>query len=217
MEYVKICGLKHHEHAQLCIEHGADAVGFIYKVPSSPRNLKKKDLEILLKEINNEIATVIVLKPSNVNELEEIMNCFDATFFQIHINFDVNALTHLKMNLRKKIILALRVTQANKKDVIKKINNFHDQFHAILIDNSEGCGNELDLNTVKEILKNCNKSKVIVAGGITVQNIEHILNVLKPYGIDASSSLEFEKGVKDPLKIKEFLEKIKEIKNDLRG
>ncbi|KKL19945.1 hypothetical protein LCGC14_2460410, partial [marine sediment metagenome] len=34
MEYVKICGLKKYDHVQICIENGADAVGFLYNVPS---------------------------------------------------------------------------------------------------------------------------------------------------------------------------------------
>ncbi|MHA2128418.1 MAG: hypothetical protein ACW99L_00465 [Promethearchaeota archaeon] len=48
MEYVKICGLKRYEHVLLCIEYGADAVGFIYNVPESPRNLQTMELKTLL-------------------------------------------------------------------------------------------------------------------------------------------------------------------------
>ena len=84
MEYVKICGLKKYENVQLCIEHGADAVGFIYNVPSSPRNMQKLELTTLLKLIKNKISTVLVLKPSNVQELKEIINTLDSTYFQIH-------------------------------------------------------------------------------------------------------------------------------------
>ncbi|KKK41508.1 hypothetical protein LCGC14_0491910 [marine sediment metagenome] len=212
MEYVKICGLKKYDHVQLCIEHGADAVGFIYNIPSSPRNMKKLELTTLLKLIKTKISTVIVLKPSNVQELKELINTLDATYFQIHPDFDNSEFEKLSKKLKKKIILAFTVNQANKESVIKFINSFRNQFFAFLIDNSEGEGNKLDLNIIQEILKNNLKTRIIVAGGITIENIEEIVNVLEPYGIDISSSLEMKKGVKDPERIKNFLIKINELK-----
>ena len=211
MEYVKICGLKQYEHVQLCIDKGASAVGFIYKVPTSPRNLQTSELKYLLTEIGNKILTVVVLKPASILELKEIMNDIPASYFQVHIDFDVQELNTLSSEYKNKIILVLKVNNSNKQLVIEQINDFKSQFFAFLIDNSEGYGNELDLELVKEVLKRSNGARVIVAGGINVENVEKILDDLKPYGIDASSSLESEKGVKNPSKIKEFLDKIKKI------
>lgn len=211
MKYVKICGLKQYDHVQLCIDNGASAVGFIYKVPTSPRNLQTSELKNLLTEIGNKILTVVVLKPASILELKEIMNDIPASYFQVHIDFDVLELNTLSSEYKNKIILVLKVNHTNKQLVIEQINDFKSQFFAFLIDNSEGYGNELDLELVKEVLKRSNGARVIVAGGINVENVEKILDDLKPYGIDASSSLESEKGVKNPSKIKEFLDKIKKI------
>lgn len=211
MQYVKICGLKQYDHVQLCIDYGASAVGFIYRVPSSPRNLTSTEIKHLLSEIGNKILTVVVFKPVTILELVEVMNDIPASFFQIHIRFDIKELSMLSNEYKSKIILALKVNQANKQLVIEQINDLKGQFFAFLIDNSEGYGNELDLEIVKEVLKKTTGAGVIVAGGINVENVENILDALKPYGIDASSSLESEKGVKNPSKIKEFLEIIKKI------
>jgi phosphoribosylanthranilate isomerase len=211
MKYVKICGLKQYDHVQLCIDNGASAVGFIYKVPTSPRNLQTSELKNLLTEIGNKILTVVVLKPASILELKEIMNDIPASYFQVHIDFDVLELNTLSSEYKNKIILVLKVNHTNKQLVIEQINDFKSQFFAFLIDNSEGYGNELDLELVKEVLKRSNGARVIVAGGINVENVEKILDDLKPYGIDASSSLESEKGVKNSSKIKEFLDKIKKI------
>ena len=215
MEYIKICGLKQYEHVLLCIKYGADAVGFIYNVPESPRNLQKIELQSLLKKINNKILTVIVLKPSSVLEVEEVINDINASYFQIHANFDVVELEKLSKEHKKKVILALKVNNANKDSMLKQINNFKRQFFAILIDNSEGRGKVLDFELVKEILKENSGTNLIVAGGINIENVEEIINVLKPYGIDISSSLESEEGVKDPYRIKYILIKINELKNKM--
>ena len=114
MEYVKICGLKEYEHIELCIDNGADAVGFIYNVPSSPRNLQKSELKSLLIKIAKRILTIIVVKPSSIFELKELMNDIDANYFQIHINFDFQELDKLSNEYKEKIILALKVNQTNK-------------------------------------------------------------------------------------------------------
>lgn len=215
IEYVKICGLKKYEHVLLCIENGADAVGFMYDVPESPRNLQNMELKALLKKIKNKISTVIVLKPSSIHELEEIIDDFDASYFQIHINFDENELEKLSLEHKRKVILALKVNQANKDSTMKLINNLNNKVFAFLIDNSEGQGNELDFEIVKKIIRQNSDKRIIVAGGISIENVGEVIDVLKPYGIDISSSLEFEVGVKDPNRIKFILTKINNLKKNL--
>ena len=211
MEYVKICGLKQYDHVQLCMDNGASAVGFIYKVPSSPRNLTSIELKNILSEIGNKILTVVVFKPSSIPELIEVMNDIPASLYQIHASFDYKELSRLSNYRKNKIILALKVTPTNQQLIIDQINDLKSQFFAFLIDNSEGHGNEFDIELVKNIFKNTNGTRVIVAGGINVNNVERIIDVIKPYGIDVSSSLESERGMKNPLKIKEFLDKVKQI------
>ena len=215
MEYVKVCGLKQYEHVLLCIEYGADAIGFIYNVTESPRNLQKIELKTLLKKITHKISTVIVLKPSSVLELEEVINDINASYFQIHANFDVIELEKLSKEHKKKVILALKVNKANKDSMLKLINKFNGQFFAFLIDNSEGQGRVLDFELVKEIMEKTSEANLIVAGGISIKIVEEVVNVLKPFGIDISSSLESGEGIKDPVKIENILSKINKLKKNM--
>ena len=83
MEYIKVCGLKEIKHVELCIDNEVNAIGFIYNVPSSPRNLEKSELMNILKEIPKKILTVVVFKPQNILELENIMNEIDVDLYQI--------------------------------------------------------------------------------------------------------------------------------------
>jgi len=213
MEYIKICGLKRLEEINLCAKNGATAIGFIYNVPSSPRNLEKSEIDRLLKAIEHKIATVVVSKPRDRTELQTLVNTVNVDYYQIHSNFNQEVLSSLPEPLKKRIILALKLNQDNKEEIVQKINEIHDQFFAILIDNSEGLGNKLDFALVKELIELTKNARVILAGGIGMENIESILKELNPYGIDVSSSLESERGIKDPLKIKTFLHKVKEITN----
>jgi len=215
MEYVKICGLKNFEDIKLCINNGANAVGFICNVPESPRNLDKTEIIELLNEIPKDIRTVLVSKPKNTSEVAEIMNQIEADLYQVHISFNIRSLDRFSTEIKRKLIIALKVDEENKSSVIQKINLSFNQFFAFLLDSSEGQGIEFDYDLVLEILKKTNGTKVILAGGISIGNVENIIKILKPFGIDVSSSLESEKGIKDPKKMKKFLEKLIEIKQEI--
>ncbi len=213
MDYVKICGIKNYSDAKLCIDCGADAIGFIYNVPQSPRNLEKDQLLSLLKMINKQIITVLVIKTNNLEEIKKYNQQFNSNFIQVHSNLEINKLDNLPTELKKKIIIGLRVDYSNKNSIISKINNDHSHFFAYLLDNSEGHGNQCNFSIIKEVIENTNNKRIILAGGINIDNIEKIIMEINPYGIDLSSSLESKKGVKDQNKIIDFLQKINLIKN----
>ena len=215
MEYVKICGLKNFEDIKFCIKNGANAVGFICNVPKSPRNLREAEINQLLKKIPRKIRTVLVFKPKNASEVVEIMNKIEANLYQVHCRFNIRSLDRFSSEIKRKLIIALKVDEGNKSSVIQKINLSFNQFFAFLLDSSEGQGIEFDYDLVLEILKKTYGTKVILAGGISIDNVENIIKILKPFGIDVSSSLESEKGIKDPKKIKNFLEKLIKIKQEI--
>lgn len=215
MEYVKICGLKTYNNIQLSINHGATAVGFIYDVPESPRNLEKSEIKKLIKNIPKECRTVLVFKPKNIHEIKKIGDHLKADLYQIHGNFNNKELEEISENFKKKIIVATKLNRSNTNSVFNLIKHFQDRFFAFLIDNSEGHGKDLDFEKVQEILKNRGKARIILAGGISIENVTDIVKKLDPYGIDVSSSLEIKKGVKDPSKIIQFLDKVNDLKQRL--
>lgn len=215
MEYVKVCGLKTYNNIQLSINHGATAVGFIYDVLESPRNLGESKINMLIKNIPKDIKTVLVFKPKNIIKIRKVVNKINTNLYQIHGNFDNKELERIPENLKKRIIVATKLNRRNINSVFNLINQFQDRFFAFLIDNSEGHGKDLDFDIVQEILKNRGKARIILAGGINIENVTDIVKKLNPYGIDVSSSLEIEKGVKDPYKITQFLDKVNYLKQKL--
>lgn len=214
MEYVKICGLKELKDVKLCYNHGADAVGFVYKVPSSPRNLDRSQLIELLEKLPNHIKKVIVFKPKDLTELKNTIREIRADYYQIHTNFNLCRLLMLPLKMRKKVIVGLKINKGNLNYVIHLINKLNNHIHAFLIDNSEGHGKKFDQDLINEFYQKIKGAKFILAGGIDIHNVEDIIKTFKPYGIDVSSAVESEtaRGVKDPSKIIDFLKKVNYIK-----
>ncbi len=215
MEYVKICGLKTIDNIRLCTEKNVIAVGFIYNIPDSPRNLNKGEINQLLKQIPREVRTVLVFKPKSISELEEIIKKIETNLYQVHCKFNIRSLDRLSNDIKRKLIVALKINSENKSLIIKEINLRPNQFFAYLLDSSEGQGIRFDYDLILEVLNKTYGTNVILAGGISLDNLERIINILNPFGIDVSSSLESEKGLKDPEKIKTFIEKIIEIKQEM--
>ena len=216
LEYIKICGLKKLEEIELSINKGANAVGFIYNVFDSPRNLKKAEILKLLNDIPNKVFSVIVFKPENLQEIQITTNEINAGLYQIHTKMEISELNLISTDLKKKIILAYKLNQKNKNQVVNIVRKYNDQFFAFLIDNSEGKGNIFDLKLVKEFLDECNGARIILAGGIDISNIKSIIKTLNPFGIDVSSSLESIKGIKNPKKIRKLLHKIEKVNKTKR-
>ena len=204
MEYVKICGLKNIDNIKLCNNKNVTAVGFIYNVPESPRNLKEVELNHLLLMVPKEIRTVLVFKPKKASDIMMIVKKLDTELYQVHCNFDIKFLERIPNDIKRRLIVALKVNSGNKESIIQNINLGYKQFYAFLLDGSEGHGIGFNYDLTKEILKKTNGAKIILAGGISISNVEYIIKTLKPFGIDISSSLEIEKGIKDSEKIKNF-------------
>jgi phosphoribosylanthranilate isomerase len=211
MEYIKICGLKRYQDVQICEKHGGNPVGFVYNVPSSPRNLEKSEINTLVKKIDHKILSVAVSKLNTISELSKFMKDVNTDYYQIHGRFAQKELMGLPATIKEKIIIALKVDSSNIQEIIQTIQTLKGQFFAFLIDNSEGKGTALNIRFVKDLLSKSGTNRIILAGGINIENVKEIID-LNPYGIDVSSSLESKKGVKDPSKIIQFLKKVNKIK-----
>lgn len=217
MEYVKICGLKSKTEVDTCLQFGADAVGFIYNVPSSPRNLNKMQINSLLKNIDRKIKTVIVIKPREMKEIFDIMNDLPADYYQIHMDFKKINLEDLSEELVRKLIIGMRVNPQNIEKIMEFIKEHNNTCYTYLLDSSEGHAKVPNLKLYERIINEVNGTRIIIAGGINEENVGAIIKKLDPYGIDASSSLESVRGTKDLEKIKKFLEKIQKLREEERN
>lgn len=212
MEYVKICGIQQAENLKVCIKNGANAVGFVYNVLTSPRNLSKREIINLVKESNEKIKTVCVIKAKSLNDIIRIDKEINTDLIQVHSKLDFSELTQLPKDLKEKLIISKPLNHSLKEELIQ----YKKDFYAFLIDSSEGSGKKFNIPTMRSFLIDLKDIKIILAGGINQNNIKKILEELNPYGIDLSSSLETRKGVKNKKKIRKFLKIFNKIKKGLK-
>ena len=202
---VKICGLTTADQVKTCINNGANYCGFILNYPKSHRYIqfaKAKELTNI-KKINTKYVGVLV-NPKN-SELEKFSK-LNIDYFQIYGNFHHKSILEIRNKFKKKIIVALQVK--NRRDVMgyKEFQSVAD----IILWDSSGLEKSLkwNFNWIKSVPKNVVK---MIAGNINSQKLEKISKLADI--VDVSGALETNK-VKDILKIKKFLNKIKKINNE---
>ena len=204
----KICGIKNEDTLICCEDNSVDFFGMIF-YSKSPRNISIEDASNLQKKSENlNINGVGVFVNKNINEIEDIIKKVRLKYVQLHGSEDEEYIKTLK-RIGVKVIKSISISNINDLRNVS-IYNSSDYF---LFDykpmkNELPGGNSKSFNW--NILKNLNTNKPwFLSGGINIKNIQEILNDVRPFGIDLSSGVEKELGIKDNHIINNFIDKLK--------
>jgi len=209
---VKICGIASLEDLEVAIEAGADAVGFIVDVSQSPRKLSIRKARDLIRATPVFVETVTVTVPRNLNGLEKICNALDPDIIQVHGS------TLLLKEIRERLLdrRLIGAVHAESDLVIDKALEVAKTFDAILMDSHipgryGGTGKTHDWKLSRRVRDAIYPKPLILAGGLTPENVEEAIGLVKPYAADVSSGVESHPGVKDRSKVFEFIKRAKQV------
>lgn len=208
MPKVKICGITDPEQAKQIALAGADYIGVVL-FPRSPRFIDIEKVKEIKGVIFDKAKLVAVVVNPDINLCNQLLDIVD--FIQFHGEEDIGFIQKFP---KDRVIKAFRIK--SEKD-IEEIKPFIEKGYLILIDAYKegeygGTGDSIDLGIINKI---CSMyDKVIVAGGLSIENVRKVINVAKPYGVDASSRLEIKPGVKDIEKVRQFIRAVKDESNN---
>ena len=200
---VKICGLNITRDVQLCIDLQVNLLGFVF-YEKSPRNTNLKDIDILNKyNKKNSSFVAVTVNPTDYFIKENLLGNFD--YIQLHGSETKERIAEIK-NFGFKIIKAIKVKEKKDIDKHKEFNNAD----IILFDTP---GMEKSIEFPKELVSKLpSGEKYCLAGSVSENNVKNISKLGVNF-FDLSSSLESQLGYKDHHKIKNFINKINELKN----
>jgi phosphoribosylanthranilate isomerase len=210
---VKICGITREEDLAVAVAAGADAVGFLVGVPSSPRNLTLERAERLVKQVPVFVDSVVVTVPDSIDALVKIYDRLKPTAIQIHGEkpFETSVIREKIRGAR--LIKTVYVKTGN---VIATAIEDSKAFDAILLDSFTsgqygGTGMVHDWELSKKIKQFVEPTPLILAGGLKPENVKEAVLTVQPYAVDVASGVESQPAVKDPKKVYEFIKNAKEI------
>lgn len=200
---VKICGITNIDDAKKAIELGADAIGFIF-YKKSKRYVDPEIVKSIISELPAFVMKIGVFVNEDTQRINDIAKDIKLNTIQLHGDESPDYLDQINYP----VIKAFRVDENfdfTRLSLYKNCSFLLDSFHK-----KEYGGTGIKFNWKKipyEI-----RQKIILAGGISEESIEFILNEISPYAIDVSSSIEIEPGIKDINKLKRLFEKNNELR-----
>ncbi|WP_088012419.1 phosphoribosylanthranilate isomerase [Gottfriedia acidiceleris] len=195
---VKICGITDLKTAKCAINAGADAIGFVFA--ESKRQIEISEAKKIVESLPVSVLKIGVFVNETKETLESIYQEVGLTHLQLH----GDETPEFCRSLSFPVIKALRVQ--SEKDV-EKIAEYDCDY--ILVDSPSGKyrgGNGTTFNW--ELVQSKKIDNLILAGGLTIENVIPATSVVKPIMVDVSSGVETN-GKKDEEKIKSFIKKVK--------
>lgn len=202
MTRVKICGITRIEDALHAVKAGADALGFVFH-RKSPRYISPDSAASIIAELPPFVQAVGLFVNSEAGLVNEISDLCRLDIVQLH----GDETPEYCDDVRRRVIKAIRVRGLESLD---SVGNY--RVAGILLDAYSphaygGTGQSFNWELAARAAEN---GPVILAGGLTPENVGEAVAKVAPYGVDVSSGVESSPGIKDPLKVSEFIARARE-------
>lgn len=201
MTRTKICGLTSHGDLEIAVEAGADAIGLTVAVDvDTPREIDV-DLAVELADATPPfVATVLVTMPDDLDDTVELVDRIQPDVVQIHGDVTPNSLQTLSGNVRGAVIKAVSPDEARSYEAVAD---------ALLVDSLDetgagGTGKTHDWDRARELVDEL-AVPVVLAGGLTPENVSEAVETVRPFAVDVASGVEARPGAKDPEAVASFV------------
>lgn len=200
---VKICGFTRVEDAVYAAYSGADAIGLVF-YPPSPRHVEIDQAINIVKALPAFTTVVALFVNEQEVTIRRILNQVNIDCLQFHGDEPAEVCRIYGKPYIKSVAMRTDIN----------FSEFYEQYHdaaGLLLDTYHpdvkgGTGFQFDW---KEIPEYC-PLPIILAGGLNATNVKQALQQARPYALDVSSGVESAKGIKDTLKMKEFIKQVNE-------
>ncbi|MDO9616733.1 MAG: phosphoribosylanthranilate isomerase [Pseudomonas sp.] len=198
----KICGITRIEDALSAVEAGADAIGLVFYA-KSPRAVTPQQARSIIAALPPFVTTVGLFVDASRCELGEILDAVPLDLLQFHGDERPEDCD----GYRRPYIKALRVKPGD--DIAAQVALYRNA-SGVLLDTyvpgvPGGTGEAFDWSLVPPNLS----KPIILAGGLTAENVAQAIAQVRPYAVDVSGGVEIAKGIKDAEKIRAFMQAVK--------
>lgn len=203
---IKICGITREEDAIVAAELGVNALGFVF-YEKSPRSIPPSKAKQIIRSLPPFISAVGVFVNPTLSTITTMINETGIDTIQLHGEETPQFCEHIKQMSNIRIIKAFRVHDAFSLEVLEayKVSAWLlDTYHPHLYG---GSGLTFNWELVK--VASSESRPIILAGGLTPENVAQAIKVVKPYGVDVSSGVEISPGIKDHTKMYLFVEAVR--------
>jgi len=201
--FVKICGITRREDADAAVSAGADALGFIFW-PDSPRHIDPYRARAIASALPPFVTPVGVFVDQPAEYVNGVAGLARLGAVQLHGNESVAYARTMKRPVIKAMTL-----RDGAAAVLDRLKTWPDHV-LILLDVHDpvrrgGTGRTVDWTAAADVAR---RRRVVLAGGLTAENVGEAIARVRPFGIDVSSGVEQAPGIKDHRRLKALFEAV---------
>ncbi len=193
--FIKICGLRSAAAVSAAVAAGADALGFVFA--ESPRRIDPRDAAALCEALPPRVLRVAVMRHPSAEEVQRVLAHFSPDWLQ------TDASDFATVDLPSPIC---------------PLPVYRDDEHVEVAPGSRllfegvnsGTGQTADWRAAQAI---AGHSRLILAGGLNPDNVGAAIHAVRPWGVDVSSGVERERGIKDPKLIELFIDRVRKLES----
>jgi len=186
---VKICGLRTESDVNVAVEAGADAVGFVFA--KSVRRVTPQEAAAAAAGMRSDVRKVAVMRHPSNDEWQEVLLEFRPDVLQTDIEDFESLVVPDTVQCLPVIREGSTALAADLPDVF------------LYEGGSSGQGETVDWDKAAEV---ASRGKLVLAGGLNAANLGDAVAIVRPFGVDVSSAVESEPGVKSATLIREFID-----------
>ncbi len=198
MTLVKICGITSLEDAIMCVEAGADALGFNF-YSHSPRYIEPQAVRKIMDQLPADVLTVGVFVNEETELVKQITTRAGVAAVQLH---GEESPEYCRQFADRYVIKVLAASKVAPEEALAY------EVQAIMLDASNrkargGTGRVIDWSLARRARDLV--PRFFLAGGLAPENVGEALATVDPYGVDACSALETSPGIKNPARVRAFV------------
>ena len=203
----KICGITRIQDIKAVVDAGADAIGFVF-FPPSPRSVNKVEAIALVQAVPTYVQVVGLFVNATADEIAEILKDVHLDILQFHGDESPEQCQQIANHVRRRWYKAIQVKpDATSAEMIETIQQYQqvgasamllDAWHPEL---KGGTGHRFDWTQFPKL-----DIPLILAGGLTPENVEDAIHTTGAYAVDVSGGVESSKGIKDQQLIERFMQ-----------
>lgn len=206
--WIKLCGLSRRADIEAAVDWGVDAVGLVF-YPRSSRAVTPSDVAGLLPQERGATRVVGLFVDPERSQVEAALETGGLDLLQFHGSESPAYCRSFGMPYLKAAGIPADWSQAR----VEKLFDDYSDAELVLLDAYDasehgGTGRRFDW-TQAAALPTELKARLVLAGGLSSGNVAEAIATVAPYGVDVSSGIESEKGLKDQAKMKQFLEGVR--------
>jgi phosphoribosylanthranilate isomerase len=218
MTEIKICGINDRNGLDAALAARADMIGLVF-FPPSPRALTPEIGARLASVARGRARVVALVVDADDMLLSEIAEKIGPDFFQLHGNERPARVAEVRVRFGRPVIKAIPVSAPSDLAALAAYEAVADR---ILFDAKPprdaarpgGYGRQFDWSLIAEIKR---RRPIMLSGGLDPDNVASALGIVRPDGVDVSSGVERAPGVKDPVKIRAFIDAARAASASLAG